>query len=219
MGAFLEVARSTGLPLRLLEIGASAGLNLRWDDYFYTAPSATWGDPVSPMKLDPAFAEGQPPFDANAAVAERRGCDPSPLDATDEADQLTLMSYVWPDQEQRIRQLRGAFEVAAGVPVRIDRAGALEWLASALPERHKGVATVVFHSLVLPYLGEQGIADLKGMLDTAGGRATADAPLAWISMEAGEEQADVRLTMWPGGESRVVARASFHGPPVRWLAG
>jgi hypothetical protein len=30
---FLEVARHTGLPLRLLEIGASAGLNLRWDHF------------------------------------------------------------------------------------------------------------------------------------------------------------------------------------------
>ena len=38
-----------------------------------------------------------------------------------------------------------------------------------------------------------------------------------MSMEAGAEQADVRLTTWPGGESRVLARATFHGPPVRWL--
>src|SRR5579863_3847406 len=30
---FLEVVRQTGLPLRLLEIGASAGLNLRWDHF------------------------------------------------------------------------------------------------------------------------------------------------------------------------------------------
>jgi hypothetical protein len=40
-----------------------------------------------------------------------------------------------------------------------------------------------------------------------------------MSMEAGEEQADVRLTTWPGDESRVLARATFHGPPVRWLEG
>ena len=52
----------------------------------------------------------------------------------------------------------------------------------------------MFHSVVLPYLGEQGIADLKRTIEEAGARATGDAPLAWISMEAGEEQADVRLT-------------------------
>ena len=33
MGGFLLAARGTRLPLRLLEIGARAGLNLRWDQY------------------------------------------------------------------------------------------------------------------------------------------------------------------------------------------
>ena len=37
---FLEVARHTGLSLQLLEIGASAGLNLRWD-HFPSSPCPT----------------------------------------------------------------------------------------------------------------------------------------------------------------------------------
>jgi hypothetical protein len=217
LGGFLEVAEQTGLPLRLLEVGASAGLNLRWDRYFYTAPRGTWGATDSPVRFDPAFVEGTPPLHVRPEVAERRGCDAGPLDATDPADQLTLLSYVWPDQEQRLAQLRGAFEVAATQPVSIDRADAIGWLELVLGERRAGVATVVFHSVVLPYLGEQGVADLKRTIEEAGTRASKAAPLAWMSMEAGEEQADVRLTTWPGGDSRVVARATFHGPPVRWL--
>ena len=219
MGGFLEVARQAKLPLRLLEIGASAGLNLRWDQYFYAAPGGSWGDAASPVRFDPAFAEGAPPLQVHPEVAERRGSDPAPLDAGARDDQLTLMSYVWPDQEQRFQQLRGALEVAASQPVEIDRADGVEWLKERLARPAAGTATVVFHSVVLPYLGEQGIADLKRTIEDAGARATDRAPLAWLSMEAGEEQADVRLTTWPGGESQVLARATFHGPPVRWLAG
>ncbi|MDQ3941381.1 MAG: DUF2332 domain-containing protein [Actinomycetota bacterium] len=51
VGGFLLVARETGLPLRVLEAGASAGLNLRWDHYRYEARGATWGDPSSPVRL------------------------------------------------------------------------------------------------------------------------------------------------------------------------
>ena len=40
--------RRPGLPLRVLEIGASAGLNLRWDRYRYTGPGGRVGRPGLP---------------------------------------------------------------------------------------------------------------------------------------------------------------------------
>jgi hypothetical protein len=105
------------------------------------------------------------------------------------------------------------------MPVAVEEAGAVEWLAEALAEPRPGVATVVFHSVVLPYLGEQGIAELWRTLEAAAGRARADAPLAWLSLEAGDDLAAVRLMTWPGGEARLLAHASFHGPPVSWVGG
>jgi hypothetical protein len=56
------------------------------------------------------------------------------------------------------------------------------------------------------------------VIEDAGGRATSEAPLAWLSMEAGADQADIHLTIWPGGERRLIARSSFHGRDVTLTA-
>jgi hypothetical protein len=214
---FLTVARETGLPLRVLEVGASAGLNLRWDRYRYTGPAGEWGEPGSPVEIGEAFTGRRPPLDVQPEVEERRGCDPNPLDPTSADTRLTLLSYTWPDQLRRFTQLRAALDFAPSMPVEIERAAAVEWLEDALDAPQAGVATVVFHSVVLPYLGEQGIAELWRTLDAAAGRARPDAPLAWLSLEAGSDMADVRLMTWPGAETRLLAHASFHGPPVTWV--
>jgi hypothetical protein len=36
-------------------------------------------------------------------------------------------------------------------------------------------------------------------------------------MELGGDEADVHLTVWPGGEEAKIARAGYHGKPVRWM--
>lgn len=219
LSGFLTVAAETGLPLRILEVGASAGLNLRWDHYRYTGPAGQWGAAGSPVEIDAGFTGAPPPLHVRPDVVERRGCDPHPLDPASRDTRLRLLSYTWPDQEQRFTQLRSALDLAPSVPVAVDTASAAEWLAEALAEPHPGVATVVFHSVVLPYLGEEGISELWRTLDGAGRRAGAGAPLAWLSLEAGSDMADVRLMTWPGAGARLLAHAGFHGAPVRWLPG
>jgi hypothetical protein len=62
LGGFLLVAAQTGLPLRILEPGASAGLNLLWDHYRYEVNGECWGDASSPVRLVGGFVEGRPPL-------------------------------------------------------------------------------------------------------------------------------------------------------------
>src|SRR5262249_16481279 len=80
LGGFLEVVRRTGLPLRLLEVGAAGGLILRWDQYRYEANDEGWGNPDSPVRICGAFEDFHPPFDVQVEITERRGCDASPID-------------------------------------------------------------------------------------------------------------------------------------------
>src|SRR5207247_11115849 len=219
LGVFRLIARETGLPLRLLELGASAGFHLRWDHYRYEQGDTGWGDRASPVRLVDVFPAGFPPGGRRGRSVERAGCDPLPLDPCSADGQLTLLSYLWAAPRERIALLRGALEVARRVPAAIDAAGAPAWLAARLAAPAPGVASVVFHSIVMQYLSAADRRRVASALAEAGSRATGRAPLAWLRMEPGGEQAEVRLTLWPGGSERLIASAGFHGRPVRWLAG
>ncbi len=210
---FLEIARRTGLPLRLLEIGASAGLHLRWDYYRYETAGGGWGPAGSPVLFRGAFTGG-PPLDTAVRVVERSGCDLNPVDVMTDDGRLTLLSFVWPDQAERFGNLSNAIQVARAVPAGLERADAMEWLGPRLADPRTGVVTVVFHSITLLYFSGAARERVSQILHEAGERATREAPLAWLSMEPGQQQTDVHLTVWPGGERRLIATAGYHGRNV-----
>lgn len=156
---------------------------------------------------------GAPPLDTPLEIASRAGCDTSPLDPRSDEDRLTLASYVWPDQVERHERLRAAVTVAEDVEAPIDRAGAADWTEARLAEPASDVTTVVFHSIVMQYLPDDERERFERALENASG------PLAWLRMEPGDESlTEIRLTLWPGGEDRLLARAGYHGDPVDWIA-
>ncbi len=218
LGGFLAVAGATRKPLALLELGASAGLNLHWDRYRYALDGWTWGDATAPVLLRARWS-GPPPASAPVVVASRRGCDLAPIDPRNPATGLRLESFVWADQLERLRALREALRAARDVGYSVERASAVSWLERALAERPRDAATVVFHSVVWPYLPAAEQRALRALLERAGADASEAAPLTWLRLEGvGLSHAELRLRLWPGGEDAPLARAHYHGSWVEWLA-
>ena len=220
LGALAVVQRHTGLPVRLLELGASGGLNLLVDRFAHEiADDLVLGDPTSPVRLVRPW-EGRHPEPLQPRVVERRGCDPAPLDPASAADRLTLTSYVWADQVHRFERLRAALQVAGEDPPVVERAGAAEFLQRQLATPREGVVTVVWHSVVRQYVEPAERDAVDGLVDGAGRRATRDAPFAhaWMEPERGEPRFWLGLRTWPGGRRRTLAECQGHGPPVVWRA-
>ena len=211
LGGFLEVAHRTGLPLRILEIGASAGLNLRWDRYRYESGKsderdggpgeAGWGDENSPVRFV-HFFDVPPPLDRAAEVAERKGCDLEPIDPTTDEGALSLRSFIWADQLGRLSRLDGAISIAQEVPAAVERLDAAAFLERELAELRYGMATVVFHSVFMQYVDDDQRTRINRAID--------ESSIYYLRLEPTKSTFEIRL----GDE--LLGTSGAHGTGVRW---
>lgn len=216
---FLTAARAAGgRALDLVELGASAGLNLLWDLYGYRYEAGGWGNPESPLQLSGEERRRVPAELLRTGVEVRRrvGIDLHPLDATTEDDMRLLEAYVL-EPGYRARVARAA-DVAAHQQPEVVRGDYLELLPDLLRQRADDTLTVIFQTHSSVYLSDEGRAKLRTLVDDAG----ADGPLAWISTPTPEEHGQRRgdhpleLAIWPGGERRIVARTNVRGEWLEW---
>lgn len=174
----IALARSAR-PVRLFEVGASAGLNLRADH----------------LPGDPHLEGGPQP-----EVLMREGCDLDPVDPTTPAGRTWLSGFVWLDDTARFAALAHALTIAARLPAEVVRADAADFVASlTLAE---GTTTVVWHSALWSYLPPDRRAALATAIDALGATASATEALWHVSWEAGPTDLrdfELRVERFEGG--------------------
>jgi hypothetical protein len=210
-----------GLPIVLSELGASAGLNLVSDQYAHRLNDTTVGHPENGILLQPKW-DGEAPPGASPEVAQRRGCDVNPLDVHDDGDVARLLSFIWPDQTERLRRTELAISLARRFfpPAAVDRCDAAEWLARRLAVRHDSRLHVVMHTIAWQYFPKKVQKTCHDLINAAGRQANSDAPIAWLSLEAADGRgASISLQTWPTGEALKIGRADYHGRWIDWYAG
>ena len=191
-------------PVRLHEIGASAGLNLRVD----LLPGVP-GLEVGPL----------PP------IAARRGCDLEPVDVKTTEGRTLLSSYIWVDDVDRFARLARAMDIARTMPAELLRMDAAEFVAGM--EVEAGSTTVLWHSAMWLYLPAATRAAVERGIRALATRATMDAPCVHVSWEwepSGEPDPAFELvvTRWAGtaedGVPRRIAVGRSHGEDVRLVS-
>lgn len=207
IGAARFLSALSPLPLRLLELGASAGLNLNFDRYHL-------GTGETGVVLTPEWRGAMP--QGSVTVASRRGVDLNPLDP--DRDGLRLMAYCWADQHDRMARLRAALDLARRDPPQVDRGDAGAWLADRLAKPVPDRLTLVYHTVAAQYFPPATAQACTDALSQAGRTATPSAPVAHLRMEAdGGEGAALDLTLWDGTRRDwSLGRADFHGRWIDW---
>ncbi|HVY83801.1 MAG TPA: DUF2332 domain-containing protein [Caulobacterales bacterium] len=220
---FLAMARFG--PLHLLELGASAGLNLMWDRYRYATASWRWGSGEGPL-IDTQWY-GAPPadLDVEVNVASRAACDRNPLDVRNADHVLRLRAFVWADQPERRERLEKAMALAREADIRVDRDEAGVWLAEKLARPLPRGVTIVYHSVVQQYFN----AETNRAVDEAIAKAAAGADeqhrlarlrfeaIPVLGVEGPVELMGVELQYWPDGERRLLSRTDGHATRVAAL--
>ncbi|MGZ8695334.1 MAG: DUF2332 domain-containing protein [Gaiellaceae bacterium] len=204
-------------PLELVELGASAGLNLVWDRYRYAYAAGSWGSGALTLTGEERAAVPAPLLDAAPAIVRRRGIDLRPLDVADDEDVRLLECFVWADSEERMARLRQALAIAADDPPEIVAGDYVELLPSLLADRDPDATTVVFQTVSTIYLEDERYAELRRIVDEA------DPPVAWISTRRWSEEetglvGGFELEARRAGDraARLVARMGFHGQWLEW---
>ncbi len=220
VGGLLHLAAEDPRPVRLVELGASGGLNLRADRFrIELTDGRSVGPDDSPVVLVDPW-RGPLPQLRRLDVAERMGCDVAPVDPTTGEGRLGLTSYVWPDQQERLERLRGALRLAAEVPVTVETSGAGDFVDRL--DLVDGTTTVVWHSVMWQYVPRDEQARVERRLAELGTGAGGGAGLARLSLEprrrtpGADHEFLVVLQTWPAGPPRVLGSATPHGLPTTW---
>jgi hypothetical protein len=195
-------------PVALIDVGASAGLNLVADRL-----PAPWTQPDGALL----------PVVHSPSALLRVGFDRAPLDVRDEDAVAWLEACVWPGEPHRLERLRDAVAAmraayASYLPVRLERAEAAA--IPALIEAHTRslpphTLVLVYQTVFIEYLSPPAAAAYVTGLR----RWLARTPAAvWLELELGPQPsmeypasltATVRL---PGGDLRAfpIARTGYH---------
>lgn len=222
--AFIEASRDAGgLPLSLIEIGPSAGLNLMFDRYGYDyGGRVRAGDTGSPVQLACDLRAGTlPGAGAAPPIVSRQGIDLNPLDVRNENDVRWLRALVWPEHDDRRALLAAAVGVVQTDPPELLGGDVFELLPRLVRDAPAGSAVCVVATFVLNQFTEEMRTRLREQLLALSFERHLWLVVMGYSTFTGIAAAvagDVHMVLVRSragvGEARVIADANPHG---RWM--
>ena len=212
MPGFLAIAaENPGQPLALLDVGASAGLNLNWDRYRYRYLSGDeFGPADSGVVIECDARQGLPRLPTEfPRVNFRVGIDLAPVDLGDDEEYKWLQALVWPEHPGREALLTAARDVWLQSPPTVLRGDAVELLPGALKDIPVDSALCVFHCHTLNQFSAEARARFESILQTTSMERVV------YHMPSEGERVSLRRMVNGSATTLLTARRQAHG---KWIA-
>lgn len=214
---FAALTRGTDLlgapqPIALIELGASAGLNLLVDRYGY---------------------ESEPGAGVLPEIGFRIGVDIAPVDASDPRAASWLRACIWAEQPERLERLDAALATAARHIARhgplVVAGDAVDSVADMVDRCPPDLDVVIVSSWMQTYLSRDRRQELVDTVDAVGRRRdltwwSAEGPtvVPWMAEDPMPPRADTALPTlvgvrrWRVGQLDTAVLGRCH-PHLRWL--
>jgi hypothetical protein len=172
-------------PLALVEVGASAGLNLIFDQYQYRLScleptTAATSAVVISCEIRDSLA-GTQLFSNAPMITSRLGIDQNPINLSDPEARAWLEAFIWPEQVEDLATLRGAIDLRVSTStVTVVRGDAIIDTARILATLPGHEPVVVFTASLLSYLTTDARVAFVAQLNEAANRRL----VAWVFAEA-----------------------------------
>lgn len=219
--AFSSVFAEFNTPLHLLEVGASSGLNLFFDQYHYEYSNGHEAGPDSAARvvtelrgdLTPPLPTEMPP------VIARTGIDLSPVDVMDDDSMRWLESLIWPDMVERLTLFRAARAIASQSPPHILTGDAMNLLPELFASVSEQALPCIFHCHAIYQMDKQWRTRFDSLLaDLGQQRDFGHISLEWLGDDPGPM---LHLETYRNGrppQHALLAEAHHHGRWLRWRA-
>jgi hypothetical protein len=199
------LVRGNGRPIALVDVGASAGLNL-----IAGALPARWTDDAGALL----------PVAGDERVVARLGLDRHPLDARDDGVADWLRACVWPGDNDRLAALEAALAAFRAAPPDIEALDAVDAparLARLRRDLGPEPLLIAYQSVVRDYLPPSDrVAYVAGMHDWLASEPTG---AMWIELETAPHgvtrEWPAALTAHVAGATHLLARCAYHPTALR----
>jgi hypothetical protein len=179
--ALAAVAQLAGREVGLVEIGASAGLNLFVDRFHIDYGAAGAAGPAESGVRLRCEVRGPlvPPFALDPHIGSRQGIDRRPVDVLDPDARRWLRACVWPDVPGRLERFDAALAVASADPPRVVEGDAVAVVAEAIASVPAHQQVCLVSTWALAYFDE----DQKAALEEQVAHAARTRPVAYVTAE------------------------------------
>ncbi len=211
-----------GLPLAVIGMGASAGLNLQFDRYGYDyGDGLRCGDLSSPLQLSCSLRGPlRPPLPAAVPkVGNRVGIDLNPLDVRDRDNLLWLLGQIWPNEtyQSRAERLRVAAALEETGRPKLVAGDVVQVLPGVVADTPTDQVVCLLHSYTVYEMPQ----DVRRQLDAAIARCAATRRILRVSLEWDSHHVSwlELASHWPNGHMEVqrLAQCQVHGEWMQWL--